>query len=253
MAVNSFCSIIWALGLSIWASACTPLHTQSVWLSQLRGSVTPEQLKIQEAELWVKNHVSFIVQFIEGRDTTSYPVWQHVMCSEKAVIQDERNSILCHAWVYLKQDIVSDSPEMRKKIDTIRDISQEFITPTLDRDMYEGIKEVWTHPQRDSYGELRGDCEDYVIYHMNLLKELWISEFAMRPIILRQENGEWHLVLAVIMDTGLYILDNLNPENIFVKDFGELEKKSWYTVLKIVGNYGSFLWKDIKTDNKRAS
>lgn len=55
------------------------------------------------------------------------------------------------------------------------------------------------------------------------------------------------------MNTGMYIFDNLNPENIFVKSFDDLERKTGYTLLKIVGNYGSFLWKNIETDNKRAS
>jgi predicted transglutaminase-like cysteine proteinase len=66
-----------------------------------------------------------------------------------------------------------------------------------------GVLDRWDYPD-DGYG----DCEDYQILKRRLLVEAGLPRRALRMVVVLDELGQGHAVLAVRTDRGDFILDN---------------------------------------------
>jgi len=66
-----------------------------------------------------------------------------------------------------------------------------------------GVIDRWDYPD-DGYG----DCEDYQILKRRLLVEAGLSRRALRMVVVLDELGQGHAVLAARTDQGDFILDN---------------------------------------------
>jgi predicted transglutaminase-like cysteine proteinase len=66
-----------------------------------------------------------------------------------------------------------------------------------------GVVDRWDYPD-DGYG----DCEDYQILKRRLLVEAGLPRRALRMVVVLDELGQGHAVLAARTDQGDFILDN---------------------------------------------
>jgi predicted transglutaminase-like cysteine proteinase len=66
-----------------------------------------------------------------------------------------------------------------------------------------GVIDRWDYPN-DGYG----DCEDYQILKRRLLVEAGLPRRALRMVVVLDELGQGHAVMAVRTDRGDFILDN---------------------------------------------
>jgi predicted transglutaminase-like cysteine proteinase len=66
-----------------------------------------------------------------------------------------------------------------------------------------GVIDHWDYPN-DGYG----DCEDYQILKRRLLVEAGLPRRALRMVVVLDELGQGHAVMAVRTDRGDFILDN---------------------------------------------
>ena len=70
-----------------------------------------------------------------------------------------------------------------------------------------GVTDYWESPGEFLFKS--GDCEDYAIIKYFSLKQLGFDVDNMRVVVLMDENlGIYHSVLAVYQDDDIYILDN---------------------------------------------
>ncbi len=70
-----------------------------------------------------------------------------------------------------------------------------------------GLGDYWATPLE--FLANSGDCEDYAVFKLFLLRRLGFANDALRIVFVR-EGGPWvsHAVLAVYLDDDVYILDN---------------------------------------------
>ena len=66
-----------------------------------------------------------------------------------------------------------------------------------------GVIDRWDYPDDGS-----GDCEDYQLLKRRLLVEAGLSRRALRMVVVLDEWGQGHAVLAARTDRGDFILDN---------------------------------------------
>jgi predicted transglutaminase-like cysteine proteinase len=88
---------------------------------------------------------------------------------------------------------------------TIVEINQRVnatVSPREDIDHW-GVVDRWDYPD-DGYG----DCEDYQILKRRLLVEAGLPRRALRMVVVLDELGQGHAVLAARTDRGEFILDN---------------------------------------------
>jgi predicted transglutaminase-like cysteine proteinase len=76
------------------------------------------------------------------------------------------------------------------------------VSPREDIDHW-GVIDLWNYPD-DGYG----DCEDYQILKRRLLVEAGLPRRALRMVVVLDELGQGHAVLAARTDQGDFILDN---------------------------------------------
>lgn len=76
------------------------------------------------------------------------------------------------------------------------------VAPQEDIDHW-GVIDRWDYPD-DGYG----DCEDYQILKRRLLVEAGLPRRALRMVVVLDELGQGHAVMAVRTDQGDFILDN---------------------------------------------
>jgi predicted transglutaminase-like cysteine proteinase len=76
------------------------------------------------------------------------------------------------------------------------------VKPQEDIDHW-GVIDRWDYPD-DGYG----DCEDYQILKRRLLVEADLPRRALRMVVVLDELGQGHAVMAVRTDQGDFILDN---------------------------------------------
>ena len=94
------------------------------------------------------------------------------------------------------------------KLSLINQGVNELIEYQPDLDTY-GTKDHWALPT-ESLKMGFGDCEDYVIMKMALLKKLNIPTKAMSLVVLKDtDRNLYHAVLAVSTNQGTFILDNV--------------------------------------------
>lgn len=70
-----------------------------------------------------------------------------------------------------------------------------------------GVDDRWTSPLA-TFASGAGDCEDYAIAKLVALREVGVQSENLRLVILREENGDDHAVVAVRIDGQWRILDN---------------------------------------------
>lgn len=68
-------------------------------------------------------------------------------------------------------------------------------------------KDIWEFP-----ADGKGDCEDYVIRKRAHLIELGWTSSSLVMTIVREPNGNHHMVLTARTNVGDFVLDNLNNE-----------------------------------------
>lgn len=88
-------------------------------------------------------------------------------------------------------------------IDAVNREVNAAIKPVLDIDLY-GKEEFWTYPTT------AGDCEDFALLKRRKLIEKGLPAGALLLTTVKKANGEGHAVLTVHLDTGDFILDNLD-------------------------------------------
>jgi predicted transglutaminase-like cysteine proteinase len=76
------------------------------------------------------------------------------------------------------------------------------VSPREDIDHW-GVTDRWDYPN-DGYG----DCEDYQILKRRLLTEAGLPRRALRMVVVLDELGQGHAVMAVRTNQGDFILDN---------------------------------------------
>ncbi len=101
-----------------------------------------------------------------------------------------------------------------EKLELINSRVNNLITYTSDENLY-GRMDYWAGPS-ETIRRRFGDCEDYVILKMALLKEMGVPTTAMSMIVLRDTSRNlYHAVLAINTNKGTLILDNLNQNVVF--------------------------------------
>lgn len=80
----------------------------------------------------------------------------------------------------------------------------------LDREVY-GASDYWATPEE--FMTQSGDCEDYGIAKYFTLRQMGFLPAQLRLVIVQDRiRGIGHAVLAVYLDEGVYILDNLTDQ-----------------------------------------
>lgn len=77
------------------------------------------------------------------------------------------------------------------------------IAARTDQEMH-GVPERWSYPQTE------GDCEDYALLKQYMLEREGFPRSALLLTVVRQPNGEGHAVLTVRIEGSDYVLDNLD-------------------------------------------
>lgn len=93
----------------------------------------------------------------------------------------------------------------RADLEAVNTFVNETVQPMIDMEVY-GTPEKWTYPDG------RGDCEDYVLLKRKLLIERGWPESALLITVVRDENGEGHAILTVRTAEGDLVLDNKRSE-----------------------------------------
>ncbi|CAN7446960.1 transglutaminase-like cysteine peptidase [Rhizobium sp. LjRoot30] len=88
-------------------------------------------------------------------------------------------------------------------IDAVNREVNAAIKPVLDIKLY-GQQEFWTYPTT------AGDCEDFALLKRRKLIEKGLPAGALLLTTVKKADGEGHAVLTVHLDTGDFILDNLD-------------------------------------------
>ena len=97
------------------------------------------------------------------------------------------------------------------KLSTVNALINRSITYAPDRNVY-GVLDHWASGS-ETMQVGAGDCEDFAILKMSLLREMGVPTRSMSLVVLRDtERGLYHAVLAVSTNKGHFILDNVRNE-----------------------------------------
>jgi predicted transglutaminase-like cysteine proteinase len=103
------------------------------------------------------------------------------------------------------REIVLDAAAFRK-ISGVNQWVNKSINPIADNDHWSAI-DRWDYPT-----DGRGDCEDFALLKRRMLLEEGFPREALLLTVVKQRNGDGHLVLTMRTDRGDYVLDNLTNE-----------------------------------------
>lgn len=98
---------------------------------------------------------------------------------------------------------IPDTQENRDRILHINVLVNTTIEPIPDRDQW-GVADRWDYPTQG-----RGDCEDIQLEKRRRLIQAGFPRRALRLLVVTQEDGTGHMLLAVRLSTGEVVLDNL--------------------------------------------
>lgn len=145
-----------------------------------------------------------IDSYIDGK-STSIPIGHYEMCNK---VPNDPNC-------WLEYENPWNPISYKKHIATIYAISHSIKNtsiPRTDMEIY-GRKEVWNANNREK------DCEDYVLTEFDMLRrELHIPWNTLRLAVVRQENGDGHMIGMIDTDDAIIISDNLSNETfVFLK------------------------------------
>jgi len=145
------------------------------------------------------------VAFIAVGAVTTPPIGWAEFCIEYAPECDTRPSLprdvalSTRAWVELKRINVAVNTSVK---------------PMTDMDHW-GVVERWNYPD-DGYG----DCEDYALQKRKLLMAVGWPREALLMTVVRDTNGNGHVILTVKTDRGEYVLDNQTNDVLLWADTG---------------------------------
>lgn len=130
------------------------------------------------------------------------------------------------------------SEEMIPYITTFNVIANRSITGVKDISLF-GKEEFWGKPVT-FFGRMYGDCDDYVLYKIDMLESMGIPRSAMSIAAVITQSGEGHAVLLVRFETGDLVLDNLTDELLspsdsphhFIKATAWTDDSQWQVVAK---------------------
>ena len=126
---------------------------------------------------------------------TKKPYAHHVYCQSRP--SDCRKNRAA------KPEILSASK--LKKLQSINVAVNQWIKP-MDDKITTGKTDVWTYPTR------QGDCEDFAIAKRKKLISAGFKPANLRFTVVKQRNGQGHLVLTVRTNQGDFVLDNLRND-----------------------------------------
>lgn len=107
----------------------------------------------------------------------------------------------------------------------------DMVTSKRDIDLY-GISDYWTIPYNGF-----GDCEDYAMLKKLMLLQRGVDPERLFMVVARlPSSNEYHAVLAIRLEDGDYIMDNLTNEFLHWRDTNleihskqiTSEKRNWY-------------------------
>jgi len=102
-------------------------------------------------------------------------------------------------------------------IESAHEIVRRIVVPTSDLKS-RGTQEYWGAKIKDS--AIEGDCEDFALLVRGVLAERGIPKTAMRIIVVRDEDGEGHAVLAIVAQSGRILISDIKKDKIV----------DWYTL-----------------------
>lgn len=158
---------------------------------------------------------------------TSQPIGHYDYCSRE--VKDCRRLALSTRPTLLTRKRWQDLLEVNREANSL-------IRPVTDMEYY-GVEEHWTIPE-PQFGELAGDCEDYVLVKRQALMARGWPASSLLPTVVRRPNGEGHAVLTVRTNRGDFILDNLEDDIMTWND-------TVYSFLKRVSAAHSGQWETI--------
>lgn len=102
-----------------------------------------------------------------------------------------------------------------------------------DPDLY-GAIDYWAQPSE--FFAKGGDCEDFAMAKMAILRDAGVPERAMGVEVLKRDDGRGHAVLVVTLDGQDWVLDNLEDRLI---PYGRYPGQGYYRIgfgsLKVFG------------------
>ncbi len=250
---SRFVSAVWAIWLSV--STLTGCNTTSALHTE---ALTP---MYEESDNTTAKHA---LSILEQKPDTTQPIGFIQMCQRRSSGSEyytPENDILCERKTYKEKALVYEDYDFLELLDNVKQQSAEIIEPNSDEELY-NKREFWTYPIAEKDGKLFWDCDDYVMYHIDKLKQAGVSDYAMRPMMVKipkdlaskylisenlfsGDDENYHLVLVVFTDTGMHIMDNLRP-NTFVTTFEEYARTSGYELYSIPWNTGYSHWKTLR-------
>ena len=104
-----------------------------------------------------------------------------------------------------------------RKVRSVNVLVNRYVAYRRDIDNY-GVIDHWATP-REMLERRSGDCEDYAILKMALLRELGVPASSMSVVILGDESrGLFHAVLSLRTNRGHLILDNVRDDVLMDRD-----------------------------------
>jgi len=175
---------------------------------------------------------------IETAEETSTPVGWKEFCqnySSECDLQD-RTPVVARL-----------SPAQIAKLQRINKQANSMVKPTTDQDHW-GFQEQWNLP---THLDPRADCEDIALLKKKMLEKAGFPRSALLLAVVKQTNGERHVVLVVKTDTKDLILDNLTDD---IDDYTKVafERENRYEFIKMQADYNENLWLRVASSNEPA-
>jgi predicted transglutaminase-like cysteine proteinase len=133
---------------------------------------------------------------------------------------------------------VEFSPELFKIMNQVSAKVNKEVTPLSDRDHF-NEEEVWDYPDQ---GGNKGDCEDYALLKRARLIGKGLKPENMSFAVVKDQDGNGHLILIVHTTKGDFALDNLTNE---VK----IWYKTGYQFVKYQDPRNPYVWISAKPKN----
>ncbi len=143
-----------------------------------------------------------------------------------------------------------------RQILAVHQYLRDKIQPASDPDVFWRVENWMTYvPYLDSPFKLRWDCEKYAITSRDILsskalmKQLGIdgealADYTLRLFVVKRlDNGEGHLILAIVTDRWILISDSLKPDLYLLSDLSAASLKTiWYSWYSIMSDFAPNKW-----------
>src|SRR5579872_7402487 len=99
------------------------------------------------------------------------------------------------------------TPEIWQVLNQVNQRVNAFIIPVTNLEHWGTMLDHWDYPV-----DGKGDCKVYALYKRKLLMQAGFPRQALLMTIVRDLEGEGHVILTVRTDRGEFVLDNLAEE-----------------------------------------